>query len=194
MKSEGLVADRDFAHFRTWSVDLGPTEWSDHDVWAEVDVYLAKNDVRSAAALLRHYLEYFCKEACDRLRAQVEFHGDAQFDLGELLPGALNAFKKAYARAKVAANSWKQQAAVTSISARSDHFDALRARTTVDQWQLNAAVHYNAWADLNSNDFTPLALAFRELTAEFFCPSCNAMLSIIPRKGKMEVLKCGVER
>ena len=83
MKSEGLVADRNFAHFRTWSVDLGPTEWSDHDLWAEVDVYLAKNDVRSAAALLRHYLEYFCKEACDRLRAQVEFHGDAQFEFGD---------------------------------------------------------------------------------------------------------------
>lgn len=88
MKSEGLIKGRNFAHFRTWTVDFGPTEWDDRDVWAELEGQLAKNDVRAAAALLRHYLEHFAKEACDRLRANVEFRGDAQFVLGDLLPNA----------------------------------------------------------------------------------------------------------
>jgi hypothetical protein len=75
MRSEGLIKDRNFVHFRKWSVDLGPTEWDDRDVWQEIDDYLSKQDVRAAAALLRHYLEHFAKEVCGRLRAKVEFRG-----------------------------------------------------------------------------------------------------------------------
>jgi recombinational DNA repair ATPase RecF len=190
MKSEGLVKGRNFAHFRTWSVELGPTEWHNHDVWAEIDDHLAKNDVRAAAALLRHYLEHFGKEACDRLRAQVEFHGDAQFDLGDLLPNAIAALGNAYGRAKAAANSWNQQASIAAIAARSDGFDTTKAKISVDQWQINAAVHFNAWADLQKRDFAPLAAAYRGLVETFSCTSCSEMLAITPRKGKKEAIRC----
>jgi recombinational DNA repair ATPase RecF len=190
MKSDGLVTGRNFAHFRTWSVDLGPTEWDDHDVWTEIDGHLVKNDVRAAAALLRHYLEHFGKEACDRLRAQVEFHGDAQFDLGDLLPNAIGALGGAYSRAKAAANSWNQQDVVAAIATRSDSFDVAKGKTSVDQWQINAAVHFNAWADLQKQDFTPLAAAYKNLIEAFSCASCKEMLSITPRKGKKEALRC----
>ncbi len=118
---------------------------------------------RAAAALLRRYLEHFGKEACDRLRAQVEFHSDAQFDLGDLLPNAIAALSNAYGRAKAAANSWNQQLAIAAIVAHSDGFDAARVKTSVDQWQINAAVHFNAWADLQKQDFSPLALAYKKL-------------------------------
>ncbi len=190
MKSEGLVVGRHFAHFRTWSVDLGPTEWDNHDVWAEIEGHLAKNDVRAAAALLRHYLEHFGKEACDRLRAQVEFHGDAQFDLGDLLPSAVSALGKAYGSAKAAANSWGQQEVLAAITVRSAAFDAVKDKVSTDQWQVNAALHFNAWADLQKQDFTPLVGAFKSLTEHFSCPACNEMLSITPRKGKKQGLRC----
>lgn len=81
MRSEGLVKDKGFAHFRTWTVEAGPTEWDGRNVWEEIEGHLAKNDVRSAAALLRHHLEHFGKEACHRLRAKVECRSDAQFAL-----------------------------------------------------------------------------------------------------------------
>ncbi|MFT3989000.1 AAA family ATPase [Aestuariivirga sp.] len=42
MKSEGLIKGRNFAHFRTWTVDFGPTEWDDRDVWAELEEHLEK--------------------------------------------------------------------------------------------------------------------------------------------------------
>jgi len=190
MRSEGLVKGRNFAHFRTWNVALGPTEWHNHDVWAEIDGYLATNDVRAASALLRHYLEHFGKEACDRLRAQVEFHSDAQFDLGDLLPNAIAALGNAYSRAKAAANSWNRQATIAAIVARSDHFDTAKIATSVDQWQINAAVHFNAWADLQKQDFAPVAVAYKNLVEAFSCTSCGEMLSIAPRKGKKEALRC----
>ena len=145
---------------------------------------------RAAAALLRHYLEHFGKEACDRLRAHVEFHGDAQFDLGDLLPSAIAALSGAYRRAKAAANSWNQQTTVAAIAARSDDFDAIKTKASVDQWQINAAVHFNAWADLQRQDFAPVAVNYKNLVEAFSCSACCEMLSITPRKGNKEALRC----
>ena len=71
MKSEGLIGRKACVHFRKWDVQFGPTEWSDSDVWRELDEDLARNDVRSGAALLRHYLEHFGQETCHRLRARA---------------------------------------------------------------------------------------------------------------------------
>lgn len=62
-----------------------PTQWDDRDVWAEIDDYLAADDVRSSAALLRHYLEYISAELCYRLHAPVGLRGDAHYQLGELV-------------------------------------------------------------------------------------------------------------
>lgn len=46
------------------------------------------------------------------------------------------------------------------------------------QWQINKAVHYNAWADLQKGDFLLVVTAFRALTTHFSCPTCGEMLSI----------------
>jgi hypothetical protein len=89
MKTAGLISPQAFIHFRSWNVDQGPTEWDGRDVWGEInDDDLGRNDVRAAAARLRHYLEFISTEICHRLRARVEFRGDAQFQLGDLLPAA----------------------------------------------------------------------------------------------------------
>ncbi|MGL6029426.1 MAG: ATP-binding protein, partial [Legionella sp.] len=64
MKTAGLIKRNGFVHFRTWNVDVGPTEWDDRDVWREIEDHLEQNNVRDSAALLRHYLEYLAKEIC----------------------------------------------------------------------------------------------------------------------------------
>jgi len=174
MKSEGLIKGRNFAHFRTWTVDFGPAEWDDRDVWAEVEDYLAKNDVRSAAALVRHYLEHFAKEACDRLRAHVEFRGDAQFMLGDLLPNATSTLGELLKKAKVAANSWNQKDVVERINGIESAFAEAKTKTGYESWQINTAVHFNDWADLKKGDFAPLVSSFRSFTGAFACHSaCN---------------------
>jgi hypothetical protein len=190
MKSEGLVKGRNFAHFRTWSVDLGPVEWDDHDVWTEVRAHVAKNDVRAAAALLRHYLEHFSKEACDRLRADVEFRGNALFTLGDLLPRATAAMSSLFKKAKAAANLWNKKDLVAEIAAREAMFAGLVSKANVDNWQVNAAVHFNSWADLQRQDFEPVVAAYKELTAAFSCNACQAMFYVSPEREEKESLRC----
>jgi hypothetical protein len=190
MKSAGLIQPRGFVHFRTWTVDTGPTDWDSHDIWDEIDISLKANKVSEAAAALRRFLEHFSTEACDRLRANVEFRGDAQFMLGDLLPSALAAMKDALKKGKNAANSWNQQEVVTSLGGQADSFGALCVAAGVDQWQVNAAVHYNGWANLQKNDFTPVVEAFRALTAAFYCNKCGEMLRITPDRGTKEALRC----
>lgn len=191
MKSEGLIKKRSFAHFRTWTVDFGPTEWDDRDVWAELDGHLEKNDVRAAAALLRHYLEHFSNEACDRLRAKVEFRGDAQFMLGDLLPSATSELGALLKKAKDVANSWKQKDVCERIAAIEAAFDAAKAGTNFEQWQINTAVHFNEWANLKKADFAPVVLAFHRFTDSFVCDSCEEMYFVAPDRGKKEALRCG---
>jgi hypothetical protein len=191
MKSEGLIKGRNFAHFRTWTVDLGPTEWDDRDVWGEIDAYLAKGDVRAAAALLRHYLEHFAKEACDRLRANVEFRGDAQFVLSDLLPNATSTLGDLLKKAKVTANSWNQKDVIAKIEAREVAFTEAKVKTNHEQWQVNAAVHFNAWADLKKEDFAPVVTAFKAFAGSFGCVTCEEMYFVAPDRGKKEALRCG---
>ncbi|MCS4242693.1 recombinational DNA repair ATPase RecF [Rhizobium sp. BIGb0125] len=191
MKSEGLIKGRNFAHFRTWTVELGPTEWDDHDVWTEVESHLARNDVRAGAALLRHYLEYFAKEACDRLRADVEFRGDAQFTLGDLLPNATSSLGDLLKKAKVAANSWNQKETVEKINVIEETFGRAKTTTGYENWQINTAVHFNEWANFRKEDFAPVAKAFRAFTSTFGCDTCNEMYFVTPSRGRKEALRCG---
>jgi hypothetical protein len=172
MKSEGLIAPNACVHFRKWDVDTGPTEWDDRDVWVEIDEDLARNDVRAAAALLRHYLEYFAQESCHRLRARVELRGDAQYT-------------------RAAAKSWKQDGVIPLIEEREGIFAATRAATNVDQWQINAAVHFNNWANLNREDFVQVVAAFRELVNRFSCEACGGLFYVSPERGEKETLRCG---
>jgi len=192
MKSAGLIQGKGFAHFRTWTVDVGPTEWDDRNVWDEIDGELKKNNVKGAAGLLRHYLEHFAGEACDRLRAQVEYRGDAQFTLGELLPNAVSALGSRLKKAKAAANSWNQKEVLEVITDREQQFSAAKAASKVDEWQLNTAIHFNAWDNLQRADFEPVTVAFRALTDAFMCESCEGQLYVSPERGpNMDALRCG---
>lgn len=190
MRTVGLVEPKRFAHFRTWSVELGPTEWDGRDVWEEIAAHLERNNVRDAAALLRHYLEYFAKEACHSLRAKVEFRGDAQFTLGDLLPNATSKLKTHLGAGKVAAQSWGQTAPIASIGPIETALSEALKVTQVDQWQINAAVHYNEWATLQKQDFTPVVAAYKALVASFYCGTCNGTLFVTPHAGQAEALRC----
>lgn len=191
MKSEGLITGKGLAHFRTWTVDLGPTEWDNRDVWTELEAHLAKDDVRAAAGLLRHYLEHFAKEACDRLRATVEFRGDAQFMLGDLLPNATSSLGALLKKGKAAANSWGQKDVVERITAIEAAFGDAKIKTGYDNWQVNTAVHFNEWADLHRQDFEPVISAFKGFTDAFSCETCSEMYFVTPSRNAKEALRCG---
>jgi hypothetical protein len=190
MKTEGIIGGRSGVQFRGWNVDVGPTSLDDRDVWTEIDDYLKQNDVRSAASLLRHYLEYTAAELCHRLRAPVEFRGDAQYQLGELLPPAITRMRKIYSLGKQAANSWNQKEVLGQIAVRKSTFAALANTSNAEQWQVNVAVHYNSWENLRKEDFEPVAKAFRDLLSGFTCPDCNEYLRMSPERETPGSLRC----
>lgn len=190
MKTEGLIGGRAAVQFRNWSVDQGPSRSDERDVWTEIDDHLKQNEVREAAALLRHYLEYVSAELCHRLRARVEFRGDAQYQLGELLPAAITDMRRLYGDAKNAANSWGDKSDVEQIGARATQFAALAINSQAEQWQVNVAVHFNSWENLGKNDFAPVAKAYRELLGGFTCPDCSEFLRVLPDRETREALRC----
>lgn len=194
MKSVGLIKGKSAAHFRTWSVDVGPTEWSDRDVWDEIDSHLKVNDVRAAAALLRNYLEHSAKEICHQLRAPVAFRGDAQFTLGDLLPSGLGRLSKLLKQGKKTAQSWKQADLMEDLNRRERRFQAASEATKADQWQVNAAVHFNEWTNFSKEDFLPLVQSFKTLLAEFRCPDCEALLEVVPDTGTEQGLRCACSK
>ena len=190
MRNHGLIQAKNFAHFRKWDVQHGPAEWDDRDVWAEVDHDLGRGNVRGAAATLRHYLEHFGQETCHRLRAPVEFRDDAQFMLGDTLPNAVGSLGKTLKNGRAAATSWNQDSLATAIEEREKLFAAARTATKIDNWQVNAAVHFSGWADLKKEDFAPLVAAFRDLVNRFTCEGCGGLLYVSPERGEREALRC----
>jgi hypothetical protein len=188
MKTVGLIEPKRNAHFRSWNVDVGPADWNDRDVWTEIDSHLQKNNVREAAALLRHFLEYFAKEVCHGLRAPVVFSGDAQYTLNDLLPSGVAKFKKHLGAAKAAAQSWGREIPQDLTDLEKKLSDASRV-SQVEQWQVNSAVHYNEWANLHKNDFSPVVSAFKELVESFYCSACNGVVYATPAHNP-EALRC----
>ncbi|HAT9135678.1 TPA: AAA family ATPase [Legionella pneumophila] len=191
MKTAGLIKRNGFVHFRTWNVDVGPTEWDDRDIWQEMDDHLAQNNVRDAAALLRHYLEYLAKEICHRLRAQVVFRGDAQYSLGDLLPPGIKRLRDLIKDGIKVAGSWNQMEKKAAIETLLQSLNYAANASEVEQWQINTAIHYNEWENLNKRDFEPVLEAFKKLNKVFECEICEELLYVSPERGKKESVRCG---
>ena len=192
MKTAGLIPPTSSMYFRKWDVDHGPNEWSDRDVWKEIDEDIKNDDVRGAAALLRHYLEFVSSEICHHLRAKVEFRGDAQFQLGDLLPPATSQFSKLLDEGEKVATSWGKTEEASAIKKRKSDFDSLVTQSQLEQWQTNSAIHYNQWINLEAKDFAPVVLSFRKLIESFFCvkENCQSIFHVVPERGQREALKC----
>lgn len=191
MKSSKLVSSKSAVIFRKWHVDHGPKEWKQTDVWAEVDALVAANEIRAAASQLRHYLEYAAAEWCARLGGRVEYRNDARYDLGELLPAAISAMNEVYRKAKVAAQSWSDDARFDEINACHGTFTAAVTQSQSEQWEINPAVHYNEWANLLWQDFEPVVAAFKQLELEFGCPACGDLIYVVKTDKTKDSARCG---
>ncbi len=93
---------------------------------------------------------------------------------------------------KESATSWQQTKEVEAITAREVEFAATTEASNVEQWQINPAIHYNEWVNLQSADFRPVVTAHRRLTESFLCSvsGCDRALYVVPERGHPETLKC----
>jgi recombinational DNA repair ATPase RecF len=190
MATEQMITSKSSVHFRKWTVDDGPIVWEGGEIWEEIKRDLDDDDVPGAAATLRRYLEYISGLLSHKLRASIEYRGDAQYDLGELLPAVLAAWKKLLAKAQESANSWNKKEETSRISTLQKDFSEKVDKSQVEQWAINKSIHFNEWAQLKKQDFLPVVDAFKDMLACFRCDTCGGLAYVSPGKGPKESLRC----
>ena len=126
----------------------------------------------------------------NELGARPVFHADGKYELGELLPAVLARARELYGKAADAAQSWGNDAAKAGALARKAALSKSSGASNVEQWAVNQAVHYNAWANFGKKDFEPVVTAFKELLDCLRCPDCGSWLYVTPRGGTPEALRC----
>jgi hypothetical protein len=190
MKTEGLIQNGQF--FGGWNIDTGPRIWDDKDIWGELDEALLKDQVPVAAALLRRYLEYISTVLADNLRAKVEYRGDANYDLGDLLPTTLNRWKDRLKAGIKAADNWGHDVEKAVIEATLAEAQKLTQTTDAEQWAINKSVHFNEWENFTKAEFEKVVEAFKALLKYIRCsnPKCGGYPYLTPRKGSSEQLRC----
>jgi hypothetical protein len=107
-----------------------------------------------------------------------------------LMPAAISQLRKLYRDGKAAAGSWGQKEDVERLEAKANTFGKLAEASNAEQWQTNAAIHYNAWATLEKPDFKPVVTAFRALLDGFSCEHCGCFLRVSPERETREFLRC----
>lgn len=190
MKTEGLIKGGQF--FGGWNVETGPRIWDDTDIWTEIGTALDKDDVPRAAALLRRYLEYISAVLADNLRAQVEYRGDANYDLGDLLPSVLNRWRDRLSKGIKSATHWGHDDIKAALSAKLEEAKSLIQKTNAEQWAINKSVHFNEWENFTKAEFKEVADASKALLDHIRCqnPKCGSYPYVAPRKGSSEELRC----
>jgi hypothetical protein len=193
MKSAGLVTSKTSIAFHSWTIDTGPLVESNDEIWDEIDGALAKGKVEAAAAALRHHLEYVSRLLADELGASVRFRADGNFELGDLLPQVISRMSKLLGKAADAAQSWGDNHAKQAATNAKEALGVAAKASNVEQWAVNKAVHYNAWANFGKTDFTPVVRAFNDLLKCFRCVSCESWLYVTPRS-QPESLRCACSK
>jgi hypothetical protein len=190
MKTESLIMRSQ--SFGGWTIDTGPRVWDDLDIWTEIQRELEKNDVAQAAWLLRRYFEYTATILADNLRASVEFRGDGNYDLGDLMPHVMKKWQKRLEDGEKSAAYWKLDDVKTAIAAKRAKVKELIAKTKAEEWAINPSVHFNEWANLQPQEFQEVVDAFKEFSENLRCENenCKSYLYVLPRKGKAEEMRC----
>jgi hypothetical protein len=190
MKSAGLVTSKTSIAFHGWTIDTGPLVESNQEIWDEIAAALGKSKVEVAAAALRHHLEYVSRHLADQIGAMPQFRADGNYELGELLPYVLTRMKSLCGKAADAAQSWGNNSDKEAATKRRTSLSTSIGASSVEQWAVNKAVHYNEWANFGRKDFEPVVAAFKELLGCFRCECCESWLYVTPR-GIPESLRCG---
>ena len=190
LRQEGVVEAHQVFEFTGWTVEGGPNTHRQMDLWETIRAHLDQDDVNGAAFRLRRGSEDFFEDVCSALGAQITYNSGMQWQLDDWLPAAMDQYKDLVRRGRRAASSWGNEDAVASFDELESVRKQIYERTYVEQWSINASVHYNQWANMSKEDFLPVADAFGDLQGLFVCSACGGLLEKLPRKGSLQVAKC----
>lgn len=190
MKTENLIEKSQL--FGGWNVDTGPRVWNDQDIWAEISDELGNDNVERAASLLRRYLEYVANVLADSLRVHIEFRGDGNYMLADLLPPVLKQWKSYLEDGETAAIDWGQDEVEKELKDVRKTAKALVARSEALKWAVNPAVHYNEWANFEAHEFEEVVVVFRELLEKLRCDNDACKSYFGCHRTKVQEKQCDV--
>ena len=139
----------------------GPNTHRQLDLWETIQSHLERDDVNSAAFRLRRGSEDFFEDVCSALGAQVTYNSGMHWQLDDWLPAAMDQYKNLVARGRRSAISWGNSDAAAALDEQESIRKQIYGRTYVEQWSINASVHYNNWENMSKADFSPVVDAFR---------------------------------
>lgn len=190
LKSEGVVNSRKTIEFYNWHIETGPQVSDEVDLWERIEADLAKGDISSAAARLRRGSEAFFRVVCDHLHAPVRYRLNERWELADFLPTAMSRYRDLLKQAKKAAQSWGHQERFSALEVQDSIREQIYARSQVEQWAVNANVHYNNWATFGEKDFRPVVEAFQDLFGLFVCSNCGAELYLTTKETEPVSIRC----
>ena len=177
LKTEGITTQKNMIHFANWNIDTGPIFELERDFWDRIKQDLDKNDIPAAAHRLRRNAECFFENICDFLIAEVPYKGHHQWELGDFAHAAISAYKRYLRKAKSNFQKMHQPEKLKELEELEKKATDIINRSQIEQWIINANVHYNRWAEFSRNDFEPVVKAFKDLFDVFVCNSCGMMIS-----------------
>lgn len=190
LQSEGVVTAKQRIELSNWTIEDGPYINYMSEIWDPIDNDLKRNDVPAAAAKLRRGSEEFFRWICNDLSVPVKFKDNGQYELGDLLPPAMNTYKKLLKEAKEAARDWGYMEEFDRLNELDKIRGKIFRRTNAENWAVNTNVHYNRWADFTINDFKPVVEAFKDLFSLFKCDNCEGRIHILLKGKTPELVRC----
>lgn len=190
MQTESLVTSKNRIDFYRWSVRTGPVHREGCNVWDKLNDDLAEQQINTAAARLRHHLEYIFAELADRLGAKVPYRSDHSYEFGIFFNAVTGRHKDLLKLAANSANSRNKDADLRKIQNLKVARSNLLTKHGQENWLINTAVHYNEWEDFSEMEFREVINTFRELLLQFQCSQCNSWMYITQRNHAPESLRC----
>ena len=190
LQTEGVIQSKNRIEFSNWTIENGPSVNILGDIWEVIEDDLARNDIPSAAAKLRRGSEEYFSQVCSSLHAPVRFSFSGQYELGDLLGGAMSEYKSQLKHAKAAAQSWGNYEELEKLKKIEDFSKDVFTRLNMERWAVNPALHYNQWADFTPQDFKPVVETFRDLFSIFQCSKCGTLIHLVINGPRPEAVKC----
>ena len=188
LKALGFASKSNTLQIVNWEVQSGPCFLKYKDEWDKIERDLAEHDVGAASAKLRRWAESFFRNVCQNFQAPVRFRLHGDWTLGDLIDPARKAFTSYLKKAKTLAQTSSHKELFATIQNVDSHRKQVYARLGIEEWAVNAAVHFNEWENLSPDEFKDVVDAFQDFRDLLHCDKCSRLLHISDDK---DLILCG---
>jgi len=190
LRSAGVVTGANSVEFSRWTIEDGPMIGSETVMWDAIDQQLKEANPVRAAHLLRRGCEERLEQVCNRLRAEVVYKSDENWELGDFAPAAYRRYKQLLVAARQSARSWTKKDDEEALKEIETVAAQVFNGSMVEQWVTNGLVHYSRWVECSPADLRPVVDAFRSFLELFECVNCSDLLFVSQTNRQDAALTC----